>query len=344
MTLPWIKLFVDMPDHPKCDELAVALGDEDAWSRVVALWCWAAKFRPNGDLAGISSELVARRARWKGDAATFVQALKRVGLMTTDGVLHDFADIQGAHAAKLERDKARSQERRATVARPSRDGPSRVAGPSGDRRVDVAGERRGEEKRGEEKRGPDPDARALAPINPDRPEPLGPFGERMPRASAEVLDYKPANSTETVRERLHRKFPALTAEQVVDGVEAAMTHRLTLEGPMLRRWFWPAGFISKAEDWLRRNELDALRTLDAKKRVQRTQTLAGEHVVAPAAPSPADRVAENRDRVAAYRKKLTDAAKALGKPPPPGVDAPDEDFFAWRTAHADVVNSIKGST
>ena len=50
--LPWFKLYVDIFDHPKCEELGHELGAEDAWRYVVKLYGRVAKFRADGDLSG----------------------------------------------------------------------------------------------------------------------------------------------------------------------------------------------------------------------------------------------------------------------------------------------------
>ena len=79
--MPWIKVFKDLPEHPKSDALAMALGDERAWSYIVQLWFWVAKTRADGDLSGVPDEMIASKAGWRGQPQVFVEAAAAAGFI-----------------------------------------------------------------------------------------------------------------------------------------------------------------------------------------------------------------------------------------------------------------------
>lgn len=155
MSLPWIRVYNDLPDHPKSDHLAAILQEPRAWTHVVELWLWVSRVRPDGSLAGLHPVVIARRAGWNGDPITFVDAMRQAGFLDGDQI-HDWLDYQGAHAKKLEKDRTRIRQLRdknknvaatlpATVdATVGAMLPASVAG-----NVPPLEERRGEEKREE---------------------------------------------------------------------------------------------------------------------------------------------------------------------------------------------------
>lgn len=111
MSLPWIRVYNDLPDHHKSDQLAGMLGEPRAWTHVLELWLWVSRIRPDGSLAGLSPSVVARRAGWTGDADVFVDALRQCGFLDGDQV-HDWDEYQGAHSRKLENDRTRIRQAR----------------------------------------------------------------------------------------------------------------------------------------------------------------------------------------------------------------------------------------
>lgn len=155
MSLPWIRVYNDLPDHPKSDHLAAILQEPRAWTHVVELWLWVSRVRPDGSLAGLHPVVIAKRAGWNGDPITFVDAMRQAGFLDGDQI-HDWLDYQGAHAKKLEKDRTRIRQLRdknknvaatlpATVdATVGAMLPASVAG-----NVPPLEERRGEEKREE---------------------------------------------------------------------------------------------------------------------------------------------------------------------------------------------------
>lgn len=182
MSLSWIKLHANLPEHPKADLLECELRTPRAWTFVVQLWLWAAKVRPSGDLSGLPASIVARRAGWDGDADVFVAALRTVGFLDGD-VLHDWDDEQGAHQRKAERDRERQrtarEARRSGTAKPSGATPQPVARASRDGRASVAGERRGEERREERESAADATPPA-APAQAGASSPSSPTGSPKP--------------------------------------------------------------------------------------------------------------------------------------------------------------------
>ena len=117
MNLPWIKVYKDLPEHPKSDELAARLGDERAWTYVVQMWFWVAKTRPDGELAGVPDSMIASKAGWRGDPATFVEALFQSGFIDGhEGVrsVHNWLFYQQKHAERREKDKIAKREKRAS--------------------------------------------------------------------------------------------------------------------------------------------------------------------------------------------------------------------------------------
>jgi len=67
-------------DHQKTFELATALGIPECYALGVldGLWEWTAKYRPHGDLAGVSPAFVARAIHYPGDGEQLFQILIKV--------------------------------------------------------------------------------------------------------------------------------------------------------------------------------------------------------------------------------------------------------------------------
>ena len=114
MSLPWIRVYNDLPDHPKSDHLAAILQEPRAWTHVIELWLWMSRVRPDGSLAGLHPVVIARRAGWDGDPITFVDAMRQAGFIDGDQI-HGWLEYQGAHAKKLEKDRARIRQLRDTL-------------------------------------------------------------------------------------------------------------------------------------------------------------------------------------------------------------------------------------
>ena len=60
MSLPWIKVQVVLPNHPKLQRLEKLLGVEDALGVMVRLWCWTATYYPDGIIPGHATQEMER--------------------------------------------------------------------------------------------------------------------------------------------------------------------------------------------------------------------------------------------------------------------------------------------
>lgn len=147
MGLPWIKVYADLPEHPKSLDLADAVGEPLAWAHMVKLWTWCSRYACDGRIQRSRAELAAG---WTGKRGVFVAAAVEVGFLEEDGpdhvVAHDWTETQKGHIDKLERDRLAAAARR-SVARLSCDGRATVANSSRDNRDPEERERRVEEKK-----------------------------------------------------------------------------------------------------------------------------------------------------------------------------------------------------
>ena len=64
----------DFFDHPKTDELRERLG-QGSPECLLRLWAYAAQYRPDGDLTGLSDEAIEAKARWFGKPGDFIKAM-----------------------------------------------------------------------------------------------------------------------------------------------------------------------------------------------------------------------------------------------------------------------------
>ena len=116
--MPWVRVYADLAGHPKIVALQDALdGDPFAWSYPVALWCWCARYAPEGRGTGRlgGPGVVERAAGWQGKRGALFPLLVRCGLVDEipDGwTVHDWEDHAGAHRDKFERDRVRMRARR----------------------------------------------------------------------------------------------------------------------------------------------------------------------------------------------------------------------------------------
>jgi len=191
MSLPWIRVYNDLPDHPKSDHLAAILQEPRAWTHVIELWLWVSRVRPDGSLTGLHPVVIARRAGWGGDPITFVDAMRQAGFIDGDQ-LHGWLEYQGAHAKKLEKDRARIRQLRdgsknvaATLpATPPATLPATVA-PIVAGNVPPLEERRGEEKIKNNNLALFADAKAAGQGEVSKPRRGRPPKDQSPEAQAE---------------------------------------------------------------------------------------------------------------------------------------------------------------
>jgi len=152
-------------DHPKTRRFCLAMGTELAATYILRLWSWATKYAKDGDLTSFSEAEIEDVVRYRNMDGKCFAALVACRFIDVDAngraVIHGWMDHQGKWIRKLEADRARMKERRtgrraadtqetdaclhdlaetekqtelpvtnssATVARPSRERSSDVAG------------------------------------------------------------------------------------------------------------------------------------------------------------------------------------------------------------------------
>lgn len=111
--MDWLRVSVNLKNHPKSLRLGVILHKERAHSYVTDLWAWAAQFYPDGDISESDALDVALACGWDGDPETFLQALEDCGwLDVQDGcrLIHGWEEYQGKLIERAERARERSRE------------------------------------------------------------------------------------------------------------------------------------------------------------------------------------------------------------------------------------------
>lgn len=177
MSLPWIKVATDLPEHPKARALAKRLNDTRAWAWPVRLWLHAARFAPDGRFRDLAA--VEEAAGWEGKRGVLGAALQAVRFLDKRNrgfALHGWAEWAGAYLDRLRRDRLRKRQERAKA---SAGRPQGARGTSAD--VHPKKERRGE---GEGDRDQEENIQAKASAEPEASA-----SARAP-ASAVVLTLK----------------------------------------------------------------------------------------------------------------------------------------------------------
>lgn len=77
---PWFRVYAQLRGHPKVDDLArrLKISPAQAIGHLVMLWCWAVDYRPNGDLAGVTSRELEAASGWTGRLGAFTRAANAV--------------------------------------------------------------------------------------------------------------------------------------------------------------------------------------------------------------------------------------------------------------------------
>lgn len=262
MTIAWIKLFNSLPDHPKSDELAVLLGDERAWTYVVQLWLWVSRIRPEGSLAGIPDEIVAKRGGWQGRAEAFVEALRAARFLDEDRTLHGWDEIQGAYRRKAEAEAERKRAARAAAKEAKASGGRRPDGArtsAGRPRTSGVEKKRSEEIREEEKRESEREPGSVPAADPatharaHEVDPSPPSPEPRPTRSAApeprpdaVPDVPPSSGSRPA------DVPMPSAGRPQDGArtsqgQAADARRPSTDAPPRRARVMGEGVVGMAE-------------------------------------------------------------------------------------------------
>jgi hypothetical protein len=109
--LPWIQVHCDIRRHRKTQALEDALSDPLAWAYVVGLLLWTAETHPTGELFGVPAHRIATGAGYRGDAASFVNALRSCGFLDQDDRVHDWHEYQRARHDRAIRQREQAAER-----------------------------------------------------------------------------------------------------------------------------------------------------------------------------------------------------------------------------------------
>lgn len=130
-----IELHDTLADHPKLFRFARALRIEAvvATGHLTTLWMWAIRYRPGGDLTGLSAEEIAAAARWGGNAVRFLNVAIESRFLDHDDEgarLHDWEEYTRGYKRAVA-DRERIARRR------SADGPQTVREQSTDSRATV---------------------------------------------------------------------------------------------------------------------------------------------------------------------------------------------------------------
>ncbi len=134
-----VRVYTDLPRHPKALELGNELRAPRAWTHVVELWLWAREVRPEGDLKACTDRAIAQAAGWtRGKPEAFVAALTASGFLSAERVLVNFEDevlsdpaaAAAALAPALDTDAARAARKRAKTAERTRKWRANRPGPS----------------------------------------------------------------------------------------------------------------------------------------------------------------------------------------------------------------------
>ncbi|WP_254628048.1 hypothetical protein [Myxococcus sp. CA040A] len=256
--LPWFKFRSAAPEEYPVHALCALLGPEaDAY--LFRLWAYCGRERLEGRFPGPGAALAVERAvRWRGRRGKLVEGLLAVGLLVLDGedlVVATWADEQGTHIAKVERDRAKPDGRTAgapaepaTAPRESLQSPAREDG--GEK-----GEQR-REKKSPARRAEETTSRERVPVAP-QPPPLkspssAPRGTTAGDALEETLpdgvnrlnlevkgvpyDWRPGRDDAAARELLSRGPVAEVLRRLENGLRAQFKQRVDTLPDLVRRW------------------------------------------------------------------------------------------------------------
>lgn len=116
--MEWLRLDTGLPEHPKVVALSeeLKIGVDAALGMVVKLFCWTAKTREDGDLAGCTPTAIAYGARLPGKPSKVIAGLVAAGWLDQDAdgglVVHGWSERSGVGAKVNHRERQRlSRER-----------------------------------------------------------------------------------------------------------------------------------------------------------------------------------------------------------------------------------------
>lgn len=255
--LPWFKFRSAAPEEYPVHALCALLGPEaDAY--LFRLWAYCGRERLEGRFPGPSAALAVERAvRWRGKRGKLVEGLLAVGLMVLDGedvVVASWADEQGTHIAKAERDRVKpdgrsagGREESSNLPRESLQSPAREAGGErGEKRREKSQARRAEETTPRERVPVAPPSPPLkTPSSTPRGKAAGDaLEETLPdgvnRLNLEVkgvpYDWRPGRDDAAGRELLSRGPVAEVLRRLENGLRAQYKQRVDTLPDLVRRW------------------------------------------------------------------------------------------------------------
>lgn len=100
MTLDWVKMFADLPEHPKIKKLEKSVGIR-AFDYTARAMLWLSRFRPDGNTVGIEFEL-EEAVRFEGEPGRLINAWREKRWIDEDGHWHDWDEIQTAHKERAD--------------------------------------------------------------------------------------------------------------------------------------------------------------------------------------------------------------------------------------------------
>lgn len=110
--LPWIKVFKDLPTHPKMQHLELIVGPR-AFDHTVRALLWIAQYRPTGDISNIKPEVLEAATRWDGTRGQLHAAWVETGFIESDTRRwHDWGDVQDGHVEHDARKKQASSRQK----------------------------------------------------------------------------------------------------------------------------------------------------------------------------------------------------------------------------------------
>lgn len=114
----WIKVYSNVFSHKKTFMLAdrLKINETYAGAHLIRLWTWAIDNTKDGNLTGISCQLIAKAADWLKNADQFVNACISSGFLdqTDDGnlIIHDWDEYTETLVRRRERDADRKRNER----------------------------------------------------------------------------------------------------------------------------------------------------------------------------------------------------------------------------------------
>lgn len=211
--LPWIKVAVVLPGHPKLQMLEKFLGVADGLGVLVRLWCWTATYYPAGEFPASAASTMEKVA---AADLSITYARMPMGMETggppqpgdvTDALVssgwldpmpgeveryrvHDWDDFQSAHADKATREKEQIRERVRKFRNRKRNASSTVTGNAAETVTGngVTAEREREREKEKEKEIPGSNVSRIPAPRRDGGTKLGPLGLKLIQAVEQGLN------------------------------------------------------------------------------------------------------------------------------------------------------------